>query len=240
MKRSFFTLAIVLLAVAAQAQNTAFKVHSSGQISLQSATTSYGIQIPTNGVMSIEPNMTTAYGLTSQTQVLSTLAKAWSVKFSNTSGIGFGISNTFYVLGNGSVYSSGGYYTISPNPPSPTKEEHPIEGASEMVSSMKGYYLDCNEFEGITPEEIENNENVKPEAVGGLLLDLAKGRTLGLVAEELEEVLPEAVRHDPDGLVGINYNAVVAVLVEAFKEQQARIDQLESILRGNGLLEGRE
>ena len=32
MKRSFFTLAIVLLAVAAQAQNTAFKVHSSGQI----------------------------------------------------------------------------------------------------------------------------------------------------------------------------------------------------------------
>lgn len=45
MKRTLLTLAIVLLALATQAQ-TAFKVHSNGQISLQSATTSYGIQIP--------------------------------------------------------------------------------------------------------------------------------------------------------------------------------------------------
>lgn len=58
MKRTLLTLAIVLLAVAAQAQNTAIKVHSDGQISLQSATTSYGIQIPASGVMSIEPNIT--------------------------------------------------------------------------------------------------------------------------------------------------------------------------------------
>ena len=39
MKKSIITLAIVLLAVAAQAQ-TAIKVHNTGQISLQSATTS--------------------------------------------------------------------------------------------------------------------------------------------------------------------------------------------------------
>lgn len=55
-------------------------------------------------------------------------------------------------------------------------------------------------------------------------------------AEELEEVLPEAVRHDPEGRISINYNAVVAVLVEAFKEQQVRIEQLEAILRENNLL----
>ena len=40
--------------------------------------------------------------------------------------------------------------------------------------------------------------------------------------------------------MGINYDAIVPVLVEAFKEQQARIEQLESILRENGLLEGRK
>lgn len=236
MKRSFFTLAIVLLAVAAQAQ-TAFKVHSDGQISLQSATSSYGIQIPSSGIMSIEPNVTISYGLTSQTKAYNVTARAWCVKPVNYSYTAN--PYTFYVLGNGNVYALGNYLSLTP-PGISGKGIHSIEGASEMVSLMKGYYLDTNEFEGITPEELGNSSFVAPEALEGLLRDLEKGRTAGMVAEELEEVLPEAVRHDPDGLAGINYNAVVTVLVEAFKEQQARIDQLESILRENGFLEGRK
>ena len=237
MKKTLLTLAIVLLAVAAQAQ-TSLKVHSDGQISLQSATTSYGIQIPTSGVMSIEPNITSSFGLTSQTKTRHSLAKAWVVSPTGTSIIP-SVPRTFYVLGNGNVYAYGNYLTIS-LPLSPGKGVRPIEDASGMVSLMKGYFLDSDEFEGVTPEEIENSEYVSPEAVEGLLGDMEKGRTAGMVAEELEEVLPEAVRHDPDGLVGINYNAVVTVLVEAFKEQQARIDQLESILRENGLWESKK
>ena len=232
MKKTLFTLAIALLALAAQAQ-TAFKVHDDGQISLQSATTMYGIQIPANGVMSIEPNVMTAYGMTSQTKTLNTLAKAWVVK--QTGLVQLPVPNSFYVLGNGNVYAYGSYLNISL--PS-AKGSHPIEGASEMVAMMKGYYLDTDEFAGITPEEIESSANVSPEAVEGLLHDMEKGRTAGMVAEELESILPEAVRHDPNGLVGINYNAVVAVLIEAFKEQQAKIEQMESILRENGLWDG--
>lgn len=109
-----------------------------------------------------------------------------------------------------------------------------------MVSSMTGYFVDTNEFEGITPEEIESSSNINPEALEGILFDMEKSRTAGLMAEELEGILPEAVRHDPDGFVGINYNAVVTVLVEAFKEQQAKIEQLETILRENGLLDGKK
>ena len=101
---------------------------------------------------------------------------------------------------------------------------------------MKGYYTDSHEFEGITPEDFENNPNVRPEALQGLLKDLEKDRIVGMDAEELEEVLPEAVRHTPEGCMAINYNAIVPVLIEAFKEQQARIEQLESILRENRLL----
>ena len=105
---------------------------------------------------------------------------------------------------------------------------------------MKGYYQDNHEYDGITPEDFENNENILPEALDGLLKDLDKEKVIGMNAEELEEVLPEAVRHDPEGRMAINYNAVVTVLVEAVKEQQARIDQLESILRENGLLNGKK
>jgi len=234
MKKSLLTLAIVLLAVAAQAQ-TAFKVHSSGQISLQSATTSYGVQIPSNGVVSFEPNITTAFNVTSQTKARSGLVKAWAVK---PLGYDFmNISHSFYVLGNGDVFAYGDYLTIYPPR---SKGGLPIEGASELVSLMKGYYLDTNEFDGISPEDIIDNENVKPEAVEGLLHDMELSRTAGFLAEEMEEIMPEAVRHDAEGMVGINYNAVVTVLVEAFKEQQARIEQLESILRENGLMEGKK
>lgn len=232
MKKSIITLAIVLLAVAAQAQ-TAIKVHNTGQISLQSATTSKGIQISAVGAMSIEPKITVAYGLCSQTQTHNVLSKAWNVR--PTGEQLMPVPNTFYVLGNGNVYTYGGYYTLS-LPDNHHRSNYPIEGAIEKITLMKGYYLDSDEFLGITPDEIENCENINPEAIENLLHDLEKGRTAGFMPKEMEEVLPEAVRHDPDGMAGINYNVIVTVLVEAFKEQQARIERLESILMENGLL----
>lgn len=231
MKKSLLSLVIMLLTVAAQAQ-TAFKIHNDRQISLQSATTSYGIQISPIGVASFEPNVLLAYGHASQTKLRSLLTKAWEVKLE---GIALPGGSSFYVLGNGSVFAYSGYLTYSP-PDNRAKGYDPIERASEMVTRMKGYYLDNHEFDGITPEDFENNENILPEALDGLLKDLEKEKTVGMNAEELEEVLPEAVRHDPEGRMAINYNAVVAVLVEAFKEQQTRIEQLEAILRESNLL----
>lgn len=223
MKKALFTFAIALFAMVTQAQ-TAFKVHSDGQISLQSATTSYGIQIPSSGIMSIEPNVS-SYGMTSMTQARSLLAKAWCVKTYGYSILP--ISNTFYVLGNGSVYAYGSYLTITASSRQ-GKGNSPIDGAAGMVSRMKGYFIDTDEFKGVTPEEIEHSGNVTPEALDGILQDMERSRTAGMVAEELEQILPEAVRHDPDGLVGINYNAVVTVLVEAFKEQQRTIESLQN------------
>ena len=68
-------MAITLFAMTAYAQ-TALKVHSSGQLSLQSATTTNGIQIPASGVMSIEPNITSAYQATAQTKAFHPLSKS--------------------------------------------------------------------------------------------------------------------------------------------------------------------
>ena len=231
MKRAIFTLAIVLLTVAAQAQTTSLKVHSNGQLSLQSATTSYGIQIPTNGVMLIQPNVTTAYAETAKTLSFNSLSKSWVLM----QGGSFSSPNLhFYVLGNGHAYAIG-YYTIAPGGGSGSKGLSPIDRASEMVLGMKGYYVDSNEFEGITPEELESCGNIAPEALEGVLEDMERSKTLGMSAEELKSVLPEAVRHNPDGSMSISYDAIVPVLVEAFKEQQSKIERLEYMLRGNGL-----
>ena len=239
MKKTLLTLAIALFAMTAFAQ-TALKVHSSGQLSLQSATTTNGIQIPASGVMSIEPNITSAYQATAQTKAFHPLSKSWILNMiqSNPNQLPEGI--VFYVYGNGNAHAYN-YYVIGPSnhgggDGGGMKNLSPITGATELALGLKGYYMKSNEFEGITPDEIENSEEVSPEALAGILDDIERSKTIGLDVEALEEILPEAVRHAPDGKVGINYNAVVTVLVEAFKEQQAKIEQMEAVLRENGLL----
>lgn len=236
MKKALFIFAIVLLAVAVQAQ-TAVKVHSTGQISLQSATTSYGIQIPTSGVMSLEPNVTGNFTITAKTKTFGHTTRSWVLDMVSNQNIS-PIGTVFYVRGNGDTYAYN-YYSLATTGNGgggDNKVMEPITGASELTSRMKGYYYDSHEFEGTTIEELENCEEIVPEALEGILLDFEKGKTLGLDPEVLESVVPEAVRHDPEGKIGINYNAVVTVLVEAFKEQQAKIEQLESVLREHGLL----
>lgn len=236
MKKTLFTLVIVLLAMAAQAQ-TALKVHSTGQLSLQSATTSYGIQIPTTGVISLEPNVLVNFGVTGQTKTFSQVTRSWVLFMEGGQNIS-PTGNVFYVRGNGDTYAYNFYSMTNQGSGGggSSKGYSPIIGASELAAGIKGYYMDSHEFEGTTQEELENCEEIAPEALEGILLDFEKGKTLGLDPEVLEQVLPEAVRHDPDGKIGINYNAVVTVLVEAFKEQQAKIEQMEAALRENGLL----
>jgi trimeric autotransporter adhesin len=50
-------------------------------------------------------------------------------------------------------------------------------------------------------------------------------RKVGFIAQEMEQVLPEVVfTNTVDGLKGINYSEITAVLVQAVKEQQHEID----------------
>lgn len=55
-------------------------------------------------------------------------------------------------------------------------------------------------------------------------------RDLGLVAQEVKEVLPEAVSQREDGKYQLSYSSVIPVLVEALKEQQEAIDRQEETI----------
>lgn len=55
---------------------------------------------------------------------------------------------------------------------------------------------------------------------------------LGLLAQDVEAVLPQAISEGPEGWKGIDTTAVVALLVQAIKEQQAMIEALRSALPG--------
>ena len=56
------------------------------------------------------------------------------------------------------------------------------------------------------------------------------GRQIGLIAQEVEEVIPQVVSEFEDGFKGVNYLELVPVLIGALKEQQERIEALESVI----------
>lgn len=80
-----------------------------------------------------------------------------------------------------------------------------IENATDKICQLTG-----NTY------ELETPAGLKPSA--------------GLIAQEVQEVLPEAVTQDQDeaALLRLNYNAVIALLVESVKELKAEIEILKA------------
>jgi hypothetical protein len=82
-----------------------------------------------------------------------------------------------------------------------------IENALEKVETLSGNTYDLHNTSGGTT------------------------RSAGLIAQEVQEVLPEAVTQDTKedgGMLRLNYNAVIALLVESVKELKAEIEELKS------------
>jgi hypothetical protein len=84
----------------------------------------------------------------------------------------------------------------------------PITNALDKVSKLTGYEFDWNE-----------NQSAYT------------GHDYGVVAQEVEEVLPELVQTREDGYKAVKYDKLVSVLIEAIKEQQKQIDELKSKLK---------
>ncbi len=53
---------------------------------------------------------------------------------------------------------------------------------------------------------------------------------VGVIAQEVEAIVPDVVSTDDQGIKSVKYGNMVAVLIEAIKEQQAQIDELKAKL----------
>lgn len=58
------------------------------------------------------------------------------------------------------------------------------------------------------------------------------GRQMGLLAQDVEKVVPEAV-NELNGYKGVDYARLVPLLIESIKEQQQQIDELKAIIKNN-------
>jgi len=101
-----------------------------------------------------------------------------------------------------------------------------------------------------SPSDIRLKENIEviPNAVDKVktldgitfnyIKDGADKRMTGVIAQQVQEVLPEAVYEtetieDPeDKNLAVHYGNMVGLLIEAIKEQQQQIDELKSIIEG--------
>jgi len=82
-----------------------------------------------------------------------------------------------------------------------------------------------------TDIEIIDGALTKVAALRGVTfrrIDADMPRQTGLLAQEVREVLPEAVVEDKDGLLSIAYGNLVGLLVEAIKELKTKVAALEN------------
>jgi hypothetical protein len=118
-----------------------------------------------------------------------------------------------------------------------------IASALQKIEQLRGVSFAWNE-QGLRhlTADIESMVSAGPEASAAenqLLWDklrqqccakLMSRRNIGLVAQDVEQVLPELVYTNADGYKCVDYNKMTAVLVQAVKEQQASIQQLRDRL----------
>ena len=87
----------------------------------------------------------------------------------------------------------------------------PIENALEKISKISGNTYDWKE-----ENKIEHGY---------------EGNDVGVIAQEIEAVLPQLVQTRESGYKAVKYEKLVALLIEGIKEQQKQIDELKSKLQ---------
>ena len=97
--------------------------------------------------------------------------------------------------------------------------------------------LNSTIFNSLSDETVKTNRQriisalAKLSTLGGytyLMID-SNEPSAGLLAQEVQKVLPEAVKFNPNtGLLSLNYNAVLGLVVEAINELEQRVTGLEN------------
>ena len=91
-----------------------------------------------------------------------------------------------------------------------------IDNALEKVKQIRGVEFDW------TQEYIDEK--------GGEDGYFVRKHDVGVIAQEVEAVLPEVVGTRDNGTKAVRYDRMVALLIEAIKDQQSQIDELKQII----------
>jgi hypothetical protein len=110
-----------------------------------------------------------------------------------------------------------------------------INGAITATGDITAYYTSDERLkENIQPiqnalskiETISGNEYNWKE--GFEEIHTKKGNDIGVIAQEIQKILPQAVVERDNGYLGVNYEKIIPLLIESIKELSAKIKDLEN------------
>ena len=132
---------------------------------------------------------------------INAIGSANQVLFKNASNVATTSSNLTFVDSTGNLTASG---TVTANSDERLKENvETIEDALEKVKQLRGVEYDHKK---------------------------TGDHCLGVIAQEVEKIVPDVVYEDALGVKSVAYMNMVALLIEAVKDQQKQIDELKSLL----------
>jgi hypothetical protein len=104
-----------------------------------------------------------------------------------------------------------------------------IDRADRLPSSDKNLKTNIIPIENAL-DKVLSLEGVEFDFISGVNCGYLKKHQIGLIAQDVKKVIPEVVGKNNDGTLGVSYQHLVAVLIEAIKEQQQEIEELKKIV----------
>jgi hypothetical protein len=141
-------------------------------------------------------------------------------------------SSTYAVYSQGSIQVNAGAIGVGVTPSATTGR---IDAGNDIVAYSTS---DSRLKENITPIASALD---KVKSLTGVEFDWKEetkdvhgyeGHDVGVIAQEVQAVLPEAIRTNDSGYLSVRYEKMIALLIEGMKEQQNQIDELKAKLDG--------
>ena len=128
------------------------------------------------------------------------LTKCYIVNTNNT--------DQFFVRGDGFVFARGAYLNASD---------------STLKTDIKALTSGVSLLNQLSPVTYKWKKDKESDLLSNST-HFGKGKQIGLLAQEVKDIVPEAVYTDENGMLAIDYISMIPVLIQGFKEQQTIID----------------
>ena len=126
-------------------------------------------------------------------------------------------STKFYFNPNAStIYSTGDIVAYVSSDRNLKENIKPIENALDKVSKINGVTFDWKDswLEKHADESLESG--------------IIRKNDTGVIAQEVQAVLPEVVHEREDGTLGVKYEKMIGLLIESIKELKEQNNELRS------------
>jgi hypothetical protein len=124
-------------------------------------------------------------------------------------------SNRMSLDSSGNLVCSGGISgNGSPSDARLKTIKETVKDPIKKIMKISGYRFDWN--------EINTTLNIKED--------------VGVIAQEISDILPELTRTDQNGYMSVRYQGLTALFIEAIKEQQGQIEELKEIIKRNNII----